>query len=76
MIALLAGIALSIASETTRLSAFADSDALVQHECNRAARRITDVLRKTGWNDNGTETFPNVSVGGSELRFRMLEDLQ
>ena len=75
IIFLLVAVGLSIASESMKMAAFAEADFRVQHEANRSFRRLTEVLRETGWNSEGSTTFPEISVDRTELRFRQLADL-
>ncbi|MFN0058231.1 MAG: type II secretion system protein J [Planctomycetota bacterium] len=77
LMSLLAAVALNIGMESTRMVAFADADTQVQAEANRGFRRISEVLRKTGWNTEPltATTYPEIPAGNTELRMRMLADL-
>ncbi|MCA8960806.1 MAG: hypothetical protein KDC38_09845, partial [Planctomycetes bacterium] len=73
--ALLTGVVLSIGVETMKFSSYADSDFAVQYEANRAFDRVSEVLRKVGWNNSAGATYPHVLSAGAEIQFRMLQDL-
>ncbi|MEM7261552.1 MAG: prepilin-type N-terminal cleavage/methylation domain-containing protein [Planctomycetota bacterium] len=73
--AILIAVALTVGAETLKYTAYAQDDFSVQHEANRAYNRITEVLRKTGWSTDATETYPRVIDGGAALELRLLDDL-
>lgn len=75
VIMLLAAVAMSASFESSRFFGFADTDYRVQLEATRGFRRLSQELRRSGWNNDGVEDFPAVSAAGDELRFRLLTDL-
>lgn len=66
---------LSVAAETSSFIGNTDIDYNVQANANRAYTRLSNVLRKSGWNETGGTTYPQIAEGGAELRFRLLADL-
>lgn len=66
---------LTIGAETVRFTSYADQDFTVQYEANRAFARISELMRKTGWSTQGTETYPQIPAGSDEVHFRLLEDI-
>jgi hypothetical protein len=65
----------SIALETSNFIGETDTAYNVQAEVSRAYLRLSEVLRKSGWNSAGGVTYPRVLGGGNQLRFRLLTDL-
>lgn len=52
-----------------------DDDVVVQTESNRVVTRFMDVLRESGRVTIAGVTYPRVVSGGTELEFRVLQDL-
>ena len=67
--------AFSIAVETYSYVADTDVDYSAQNEATQAFTRLTELIRKTGWNTIGTVTCPQVVSGGNEFLFRVMRDL-
>jgi prepilin-type N-terminal cleavage/methylation domain-containing protein len=67
--------AFSIAVETYAYVADTDVDYAAQGEATQAFTRLTEILRKTGWNTVGGVTCPQVLAGGSQFQFRVMRDL-
>jgi hypothetical protein len=71
----LIAVAMVVATESMSMAAFQEADYRVQHESNRAFRRLAEVIRKSGWNTDAGVTYPLVGAGGTELSFRLVRDL-
>lgn len=65
----------SIAVETSNFIGDTDVDHSVRTEVGRVYGRLSEVLRKSGWNELGAVEYPRVTKGGKELEFRLLRDL-
>jgi len=65
----------SITIETYAFIGDTDVDHSAQTEANQALTRMTEILRKSGWNSAGGVNYPRVTGGGQELEFRVLRDL-
>lgn len=73
-VTLLVGM-LGLNTESSRFMRHVDVNSVVRYEADRAFARVSEILRKAGWNSNGINTYPLVSVDRSEIQFRVLEDL-
>jgi len=73
--AILSGVVLSIGVETLKFASYADEDFIAQVDANRGFDRVSEVLRKTGWNTQGVDTYPRVIEDGAAIEFRLLVDL-
>jgi type II secretory pathway pseudopilin PulG len=65
----------SIATDVSLFSANTDVSFSLQSELDRSYSRLSEILRKTGWNSAGGIEYPRVTNGGAELEFRVLGDL-
>ncbi|MGH9360370.1 MAG: hypothetical protein ACRD2T_00525, partial [Thermoanaerobaculia bacterium] len=65
----------SITIETSAFIGDTETDYSVQGETHQALARMTEILRKSGWNQAGGVSYPRVLAGGKELEFRVLRDL-
>ncbi len=65
----------SITIETYAYIADTEVDYSTQAEANQALDRMSEILRKCGWNSAGGLNYPRVTGGGTELQFRVLRDL-
>ncbi len=75
IVTLLIGSSFGIATRTFAFIGTNEADFALQAEANRAMERMTEVLRKTGWNEKGGVSYPLVLGGGTLLDFRVLRDL-
>ena len=77
-LAVMAILLVSVFSITVETSAFVannDTDAAVQAEVQQGMNRLTELLRKCGWNTAAGTTYPRVTSSGNALQFRRLQDL-
>jgi prepilin-type N-terminal cleavage/methylation domain-containing protein len=65
----------SITVETYAFIGNTDIDFTAQNEANQGFSRMTEILRKSGWNTAGATSYPRVLNGGNDLEFRTLKDL-
>ncbi len=73
---IVSAVVLNIGIETMKFTSYADEDFVAQGEANRGFDRVSEALRKTGWNTSASSTtYPRVINGGDEIQFRVLTDL-
>jgi prepilin-type N-terminal cleavage/methylation domain-containing protein len=75
ILSLLLGSVFSITFETCSFLGDNEVDSGAQAEATQAFDRMTEILRKCGWNTAAGTTYPRAIGGGSGLEFRVLRDL-
>ncbi len=75
ILSLLVATVLNITTDVMAFANYAETQFVAQSEANRAFQRISEIVRKVGWSTVAAVNYPQVSADRSELRFRLLSDL-